>query len=69
MGDNIGGKSLTSGEYRSARFEVDTMIKRLWCSFRKLSDYGEEAMTEQDLTLWGEITSHRAVQDKLKEVY
>lgn len=51
--------------YAAARCKVDVAIGRLWIAFRELSGFGEEAMTPQDCELWGEVTGHKAIQDKL----
>jgi hypothetical protein len=43
-------------------------IRLLWCIFRELSDVVEpEDITDEDMTLWGLVTSHSAVQDRLTE--
>ena len=42
-------------------------VVNLWLAFRDLSDHGEDALTEQDLTLWGYVTGHSDVQSRLQE--
>lgn len=49
----------------SARIAKDQAIVRLWLALRDLSDNGEDALTEQDLQLWGYVTGHDAVQTRV----
>ena len=51
----------------AARTAKDRAIINLWNAMRDLSDYGEEALTEQDLQLWGYVTGHDAVQSRLDQ--
>jgi hypothetical protein len=44
----------------------DTLIVQLWNVFRDMSDTQEpEDFTTEDLDLWGVVTSHSAIQNKL----
>jgi len=58
-------ESNKSNEY-SARCQADTAIRKLWCALNKLSKFGENAMTDQDIELWKEVTNHNAIQDRLE---
>ena len=46
----------------------DGLIRQLWLVFRDMSDiYDAEKFTDEDLELWGLVTGHSAVQDRLKD--
>ena len=45
---------------------VDQLICELWCAFEALSRaYPADKMTEEDLALWGLVTKHSAIQERL----
>jgi hypothetical protein len=50
-------------EEQLVRIRLDALIRQTWCALRDLSDYRNgEALTQEDLDLWGRITPHPAVQ-------
>jgi hypothetical protein len=52
----------------STRRRADNAVRHLWLAFRDLSDAvveGSYEMSEDDLILWGHVTRHRAVQERL----
>ena len=62
-----GSNSASTDGSTAARIAKDRAIINLWNALRDLSDYGEEALTEQDLQLWGYVTGHDAVQSRLNK--
>jgi len=50
-------------EEQLVRIRLDRLIRQTWCALRDLSDYRNgEALTQEDLDLWGRITPHPAIQ-------
>ena len=50
-------------EEQLVRIRLDALIRQVWCAMRDLSDYRNgEALTQEDLDLWGRITRHPAIQ-------
>lgn len=50
-------------EEQLVRIRLDALIRQTWCALRDLSDYrNSEALTQEDLDLWGRITQHPAIQ-------
>lgn len=47
------------------RTELDNAIRTLWCAFRDASDDHGKDLTQADLDLWGLVTRHSAIQDRL----
>ena len=48
------------------RQNLDEAVRKLWLALHELSTK-EKEMTEADLDLWGAVSSHPAIQDRLKE--
>ncbi len=49
------------------RKKSDESIRTTWTALRNLSDLSIEAMTDADFIVWGAVTKHPAVQDRLNE--
>ena len=50
-----------------AKMNVNSAIRELWLKLRDLTDFGVEAISEEDLDLMTAISGHSAIQDRLKE--
>lgn len=60
-----GSKAASLACSTASRIAKDRAIINLWNAMRDLSDFGEDALTEQDLQLWGYVTGHDAVRSRL----
>lgn len=53
-------------EKKMAKEKADDAIRALWVAYRKLSDHQQpDEWSDDDMDLWGHVTRHRAVQDRL----
>ncbi|MCA1806808.1 MAG: hypothetical protein LC687_02930 [Actinobacteria bacterium] len=43
-------------------------IINLWLAFQDLSDYGDDAITDEDLVLWDLVAEHSDMQSTLNEI-
>ena len=51
-----------------AKARVGNAIRSLWLAYRELSDSLEPGeWSDEDMELWGLVTKHEAVQERLRE--
>ena len=63
MDNNETAAAPRNTEEQLVRIRLDRLIRQTWCALRDLSDYRNgEALTQEDLDLWGRITPHPAIQ-------
>jgi hypothetical protein len=49
----------------AARARIDDSVRQVWMAYRDASDVSVDMLTEQDMELWGIVTRHVAIQDRL----
>jgi hypothetical protein len=49
----------------AARARIDDSVRQVWMAYRDASDVSVDMLTEQDMELWGIVTRHAAIQDRL----
>lgn len=60
------GEEMTTEETSRAR--IDHTVRQVWLAYRDASDVNADMLTEQDMELWGVVTRHAAIQDRLNAV-
>lgn len=58
-------QSLGAARGSEARARIDDAVRKVWLAYRDASDVNADMLTEQDMELWGIVTRHRAIQDRL----
>ena len=59
------GGGLGAARGSEARARIDDAVRKVWLAYRDASDVNADMLTEQDMELWGIVTRHRAIQDRL----
>lgn len=54
-------QALGAARRSEARARIDDAVRKLWLAYRAAEAVSVSMITEQDLELWGVVTSHRAI--------